>query len=275
MAIAENLRATHAVDERVRGVTEQVLAVDDRVAGVDDRLANVDDKVMEVIHDGKEARQVIEQTANDVDQVKQNQLRERIHSWLSPPDPSTNHNIACDTHHKKSATWFFEGTFTGMEIKRIPHLDPRKAWFWQEYPLILKHCATPVKHRWHTSTSTFETPTSKGYTTYFLPFSPTFCSLNPPLRYSIETLFRSRRRKDAASDSVLTKCLKDMLTLPGQHPIYLIMDALDESSATSGIPSAREKVLELVRSLLTFVMKNSIYVSQAARRLTSKTSLSL
>ncbi|KAI0281935.1 hypothetical protein BGY98DRAFT_154239 [Russula aff. rugulosa BPL654] len=95
MAIAENLRVTHAVDERV--------------AGVDDRLANVADKVMEVIHDGKEARQVIEQTANDVDQVKQNQLRERIHSWLSPPDPSTNHNIACDTHHKKSATWFFQG----------------------------------------------------------------------------------------------------------------------------------------------------------------------
>ena len=50
MAIVENLRATHAVDERVRGVTEQVLAVDDRVAGVDDRLANVNDKVTEVIH---------------------------------------------------------------------------------------------------------------------------------------------------------------------------------------------------------------------------------
>jgi hypothetical protein len=75
--------------------------------------------------DGKEARQVMEQTANDVDQVKrsyhltssaltlcivsENQLRERIHIWLSPPDPSTNHNIACDTHHKKSATWFFQG----------------------------------------------------------------------------------------------------------------------------------------------------------------------
>jgi hypothetical protein len=28
------------------------------------------------------------------------------------------------------------------------------------------------------------------------------------------------------SDSDLTKCLKDMLTLPGQHPIYLIIDAL-------------------------------------------------
>jgi hypothetical protein len=43
MAIAENLKATHVVDERVRGVTERVLVVDDRVA-------NVNDKVSEVIH---------------------------------------------------------------------------------------------------------------------------------------------------------------------------------------------------------------------------------
>jgi hypothetical protein len=41
MAIAENLRATHAVDERVKGVTEQLLAVDDRVANVSDRVAEV------------------------------------------------------------------------------------------------------------------------------------------------------------------------------------------------------------------------------------------
>ena len=47
--IAENLRATHTVDERVRGVAEQVVSVDERVAGVDDRVANVNDKVTEVI----------------------------------------------------------------------------------------------------------------------------------------------------------------------------------------------------------------------------------
>jgi hypothetical protein len=41
-----------------------------------------------------------------------------------------------------------------------------------------------------------------------------------------------------------------MLTLPGQHPIYLVIDALDESSATSGIPSARERVLQLLRELV-------------------------
>ena len=43
MMNAENLRATHAVDERVRGVTERVVSVDDRVA-------DVNDKVDEVIH---------------------------------------------------------------------------------------------------------------------------------------------------------------------------------------------------------------------------------
>src|SRR6267154_348033 len=38
------------------------------------------------------------------------QLQESMHKWLSPPDPSTNHNIACATHHKKTATWFFKGS---------------------------------------------------------------------------------------------------------------------------------------------------------------------
>jgi hypothetical protein len=39
LTIAENLRATHVVDERVRGDTERVL----------DRVGNVNDKVAEVI----------------------------------------------------------------------------------------------------------------------------------------------------------------------------------------------------------------------------------
>ena len=42
--------------------------------------------------------------------TSEKQLRESIHKWLSPPNPSTNHNIACGTHHKKAATWFFQGS---------------------------------------------------------------------------------------------------------------------------------------------------------------------
>src|SRR5579863_7399264 len=49
------------------------------------------------------------------------------------------------------------------------------------------------------------------------------------------------------NDGALANCLKGMLTLPNQLPIYLIVDALDECSNTSGIPSSREQVLLLIK----------------------------
>ena len=51
-------------------------------------------------------------------------------------------------------------------------------------------------------------------------------------------------------DDTLIQCLKEMLTLPNQRPIYLIMDALDECSNISGIPSPRDQVLQLVNELV-------------------------
>jgi hypothetical protein len=52
-----------------------------------------------------------------------------------------------------------------------------------------------------------------------------------------------------ASDRTLTQCLEDMLRVPGQVPIYLIVDALDECPNTTGMPSSRDKVLALVEKL--------------------------
>ena len=62
--------------------------------------------------------------------------------------------------------------------------------------------------------------------------------------------------KDQPSDSVLSKNLKDMLALPDQPPIYLIMDALDESPNSSGIPSPRERVLQLLSELVDLHLPN-------------------
>ena len=56
--------------------------------------------------------------------------------------------------------------------------------------------------------------------------------------------------KKQSSDSALAECLKKMLELPNQPPTYLIIDALDESPTTSGIPSPRETVLELLEELV-------------------------
>ena len=47
-----------------------------------------------------------------------------------------------------------------------------------------------------------------------------------------------------------------MLALPDQRPTYLIIDALDESPNTSGIPSARERVLQLLKELVDLCLPN-------------------
>jgi hypothetical protein len=47
-----------------------------------------------------------------------------------------------------------------------------------------------------------------------------------------------------------------MLTLPDQPPIYLIMDALDESPNSPGIPSPRERVLQLLKGLVDLRLPN-------------------
>ena len=48
MTVAQNLKATHTVDERVKGVSSMAVAIDNRVAGVVDRVAGVDDRVAKV-----------------------------------------------------------------------------------------------------------------------------------------------------------------------------------------------------------------------------------
>ena len=62
--------------------------------------------------------------------------------------------------------------------------------------------------------------------------------------------------KSQPSESDLAECLKEMLSLPNQRPTYLIMDALDESPNTSGIPSPRERVLQLVKELVELPLPN-------------------
>jgi hypothetical protein len=52
------------------------------------------------------------------------------------------------------------------------------------------------------------------------------------------------------SDATLVGCLKSMLELPGQLSTFLIIDALDECSNTTGTPSAREEVLKFFGDLV-------------------------
>ena len=59
-------------------------------------------------------------------------------------------------------------------------------------------------------------------------------------------------------------CMTDMLSLPGQAPIYIIVDALDECPNFSGTPSAREEVLDLIEELVNLNLPN-VHLCVASR----------
>ena len=54
----------------------------------------------------------------------------------------------------------------------------------------------------------------------------------------------------APSDDALVRCFKSLLELPGEAPIFIIVDALDECPNTSTISPPREEVLTLLEDLI-------------------------
>ena len=58
------------------------------------------------------------------------------------------------------------------------------------------------------------------------------------------------------SDDVLIRCLKRLLRLPRQTPIFLVVDALDECLNTPALSSPREKVLMLLKDLIDSKLPN-------------------
>ena len=66
------------------------------------------------------------------------------------------------------------------------------------------------------------------------------------------------------SDDTLKECLKQMLTLPGQRPIFIVLDALDECPDSSGLPPPRSEVLQLVKELVNLRLRG-LYICATSR----------
>jgi archaellum component FlaC len=128
------------VDDKVDKVDDKVDKVDDKVDKVDDKVDKVDNNVM-VLIDGGESFSVIyafltsDMTANE--RSANTELRENLQKWLSPPDPSTNHNIARKAHHKGTASWFFQGSiFKQWKSSPLLWIHGKRTFL---YPFITPH----------------------------------------------------------------------------------------------------------------------------------------
>ena len=274
MATAQVLKATHSVDDRVREVADNV----DQVK----RLS-----YSNLIRSGCGASCVL----------SGNQLWDSLHKWLSPPDPSTNHNIACGTHQKITANWFFQGgMFTGWKStssllwihgKRACHVAGRLLSCLIPSDDVL--CSQPALARAFSGPSIsgdfcieilnpflsstiiqdIEAMCKAGQASiayFYFDFrdvnKQSLHHLVPSLLSQLSTSSDRRcdilsrlyldheRGNKQPSDIVLAECLKQIITLPSQRQIYLIMDAVDECPNSSGIPTPRERVLRLIQELV-------------------------
>ncbi|KAI9436025.1 hypothetical protein H4582DRAFT_2130264 [Lactarius indigo] len=284
MATSQVLKLTHTVDNKVTAVGDGVKGVEEKVQVVEsevqvvksevqvvksevqlvgDNVKAIDDKVQTITHDSLEVKLTTRQTADQVDDVKRNQLRESLRKWQSPPDPSTNHNIAADRQHEGTAAWFIEsdqfGTWKLTGSVLWIHGKPGSG------KSIL--CSAIINN-----VTTLCVAGSASMAYFYFDFrdvdkqarrnllssllvqlsahSDAFCDI---LSRLYETHGSGARQP---SDKALTLCLKEMLTLPNQGPVYLVIDALDECPDTSDVPSAREQVLDLIKDLVSLRLSN-------------------
>ena len=66
------------------------------------------------------------------------------------------------------------------------------------------------------------------------------------------------------NDDDLKECLKQMLRLPGQRPIFIVLDALDECPDSPGLPPPRSEVLQLVKELVDLRLRG-LYICATSR----------
>ncbi|KAI9442915.1 ankyrin repeat-containing domain protein [Lactarius indigo] len=240
MAAAQILRLTHSVDDRVK-------AVNDKVTGVKCKLKDMDDKMDIVLKDGMAV----------LDDMKWKQLRDSLRRWVAPPDPSTNHNIACDIHHGGTAAWFFQGGIFA-EWKSTGSL----LWIYGK-PGSGKSilCSTIIQ-----DIASLREKGSALMAYFYFDFRDLhkqhrrnllpslLIQLSAQSRLCCDILLRLYSVHDDGeqkpSDSVMVRCLKDMLAILRPQPVYIILDALDECPNWPGIPSPREQVLALVKELV-------------------------
>lgn len=258
MAIAQVLKVAHRVEDGVKTVGDDLKGVDDKI-----NLALEDAKVVKVTSTKTNA--LVQQTANNMEEAKRSRVRRDHRAWLSPPDPSTNQNIACGAQYEGTATWFSQGS-SFVEWKSE-----------STTPLLWIHgkpgsgkstlCSTIIQGVMALRDAGLASmayfyfdfrDTDKQHCHNLLPSllvqlsarSDSYCDILS----RVHTTHDDGARKP--STSTLIACLKEMLALPGQGPVYIILDALDECTNTSGIPSARKQVLDLLKDLVGLHLSN-------------------
>jgi NACHT domain len=84
-----------------------------------------------------------------------------------------------------------------------------------------------------------------------------FCAKSDPCHRILSSLYSENHAgSQQPNNDALKKCLKAMLRLPQRPTMYIIVDAIDECPNTSGVPTAREEVLDFLEELINLELPN-------------------
>ncbi|KAH9025901.1 hypothetical protein EDB84DRAFT_362632 [Lactarius hengduanensis] len=252
------------VGGKVDDVGSKVDDVGGKVEDIGDRVQSVDEKLQVAIEDGKEtrvvateAKSIVQQMAISVDHIQWNQIKQLLRAWLSPADPSTNHNIARKAQHKGTAMWFFQGSIF-IEWKSTGSLLWIHGKPGSGKSVICSSVVQDIMAVCEAGSAVmayfyFDFRDLKKQSRHDLLLSLVFqlATRSSPccdvLHHVYETHEDGTRQP---SDDTLQECLKEMLRLLEHGPTFVVLDALDECPDSLGIPSPRHEVLELVKELV-------------------------
>ncbi|KAH9029613.1 ankyrin repeat-containing domain protein [Lactarius pseudohatsudake] len=183
-------------------------------------------------------------------------LTQLLREWLSPADPSTNHNIARKAQHKGTALWFFQGSIflkwksTGSLLWIHGKPGSGKSVICSSIIqdiMAVCEAGSAVMAYFYFDFRDLNKQTCRDLLLSLISQLSTSSSFYCGI---LKRVYSSHKHgAHQPSDDTLKECLKEMLRLPGQEPIFIILDALDECPDSSGIPSPRDEVLQLVKEL--------------------------
>ncbi|KAI9429172.1 hypothetical protein H4582DRAFT_2032752 [Lactarius indigo] len=181
--------------------------------------------------------------------------RSDLRKWISPPNPSINHNLTCDTHLDGTTTWFAQGNAFNKWKNNGSLL-----WI-RGNPGSGKSvlCATIIEELKRTVGSSlvtyfyfdFKDATKRDVRGLLSSLLIQLSDKSDTCWSTLSDLYTEHQDgSDQPSEATLVQCLKDMVKSVPHTPFYIIVDALDECPNTTGTPSPREKVLNLIKDLV-------------------------
>ncbi|KAI0263284.1 hypothetical protein BC834DRAFT_1034112, partial [Gloeopeniophorella convolvens] len=238
-----------------------------------DRLTQEEHQVVvaQTYSNTEEIKSGLQRVLDNQDSTKQDDMQSRYRTWLDPPDPSTNHILACKGHHAGTSAWFLEGPIfeawrkagslmwihgkpgSGKSVLCSTIIQELERLHSEELDVIVAYFYFD-----------FRDSKKQDFRGMLTSLIIQLAAASGPLRASVSRLYSTHGSGlKQPGDDALVQCLKGMLAASGQVTTYVILDALDECPNNRASPP-RHEILSFL-DMLTSVRSSDLRICITSR----------